>query len=104
MNLYKRLIVISLAALFNFHFVFGQTKAEQIVNETINFIINPLIWFLIIIASLLFFWGVAHLLLATGSGDEEGVKTGKKHLVWGLVGLFIMFSAKGIIGLLESLF
>jgi hypothetical protein len=40
---------------------------------------------------------------ATGSGDEQGITTGKRHMVWGIIGMAIMGAAAGIINLIQSI-
>lgn len=58
-----------------------------------------LIWAIIpVIASLtilVFVWGLAKFIAKTG--DQKAVEEGKKLMVWGLVGLFVMFSFLSII-------
>ena len=53
---------------------------------------------MIALAVLVFLWGVFEFIM--GSGDEKARETGKQHIVWGLVGLFIMVSAMGIVNLI----
>ena len=61
-------------------------------------IVNPLIYFLFAIALLYFLYGV--LVFILNADDESGRDTGKKHMLWGIVGLFIMVSVYGILGLI----
>ena len=57
----------------------------------INFyIINPLIRVLFALAFLIFVAGIIQYVLARDSADEKA--RGRKHMLWGLVGLFIMTS------------
>src|SRR5687767_12778616 len=54
------------------------------------------------IALLGFFWGLAQFIFA--AGDEEKKKEGKQHMIWGIIGLFVMVSVWGLVGFLgESL-
>lgn len=73
-------------------------------NKIIDLIINPVIWFLIAVASLIFFFGAVRFIIANRAGDEEGILAGKKHIVWGIVGLFIMLSVLGIIDIIIDFF
>lgn len=43
---------------------------------------------------IMFFWGLAHFILSSDSTVKEN---GKNHMIWGVVGLFIIFSVWGII-------
>jgi heme/copper-type cytochrome/quinol oxidase subunit 2 len=69
------------------------------INE---FIINPLITLLFIIAFVMFVWGLFNFFRAkSGGGDsEDGVERGKRHIVWGIIGMVIMVSVFGIMQLL----
>lgn len=59
-------------------------------------IIEAIIPIIASLALLVFFWGLAKFILNV-SGDEKAVGEGKKLMVWGLVGLFVMISVWGII-------
>ncbi len=66
-------------------------------------IINPVIALLFGIAGVMFLWGV--ILYVIGSqGDESKLAQGKKVMFWGIIGLFIMSSAWGIVKLLCDFF
>lgn len=39
-----------------------------------------------------------------GADSEEDLKTGKRHLLWGLIGLLIMFGAQGILMIIKGTF
>jgi hypothetical protein len=67
--------------------------------ESINrVIINPLIILLFALAAVYFLFGVAKFLLA--QGNEEVRKTSKSHMVWGIVGMFIMIAVFGIMNII----
>lgn len=54
------------------------------------------------VAFLIFFWGLFQFIKSANDGKARD--DGKKKILWGLVGMFIMFSAYGIIKLiLESI-
>jgi len=59
-----------------------------------NFV-GILLPFLTTISVLVFFWGIVKFISA--AGDEKKIEDGKKFLVWGVIGLFIMFSIWGIL-------
>lgn len=63
-----------------------------------NHIINPLIFLLMALASMQFIWGL--LKYVKDSDNEEVRSEGKKHMLYGLVGLAIMLSVFGIINLI----
>jgi len=64
-------------------------------------VINPLIQLLIGLAAVVFLWGVFEYLLNGDNPDKRN--QGTRHILWGLIGLVIMFSVQGILALLESL-
>ena len=54
------------------------------------------------VALVYFLWGVAQYV---GKGDnEESRSTGAQHMLWGIVGLFIMFGVFGIIHIIMNTF
>ena len=61
-------------------------------------IINPFIKLLVALALIMFLWGVVEFVAR--SNDDTAREKGKKHIVWGIIGLFIMLSAFGILNLI----
>ena len=61
-------------------------------------IIQPIILLLFAAALLYFLWGVAEFI--RGSGSEEARQTGAQHMLWGVIGMFIMVSVYGILNLI----
>lgn len=53
------------------------------------------------LALLFFFWGVAQFILA--AGDEEKRKKGQQHMIWGIVGLFVMVAVWGLVSWLGQI-
>lgn len=58
-------------------------------------ILNPAIGFIFALALAYFLYGVVQFLLSKEKGEIPA--DGKRHMLWGLVGMFIMLSAYGII-------
>jgi hypothetical protein len=67
------------------------------LSKFVNNIVNPIIYFLFAVALMYFLYGV--IIFIVNADDEEARNTGKKHILWGIVGLFIMVSVYGIIGI-----
>jgi phosphotransferase system glucose/maltose/N-acetylglucosamine-specific IIC component len=76
--------------------------AEGFVSRVVEIIVNPIILLLFVLGMALFLWGAVEFLLNASS--ETGKDTGKKHMLWGVIGMFIMASARGIIALIENTF
>lgn len=70
----------------------------EYLNRFISNIVNPVIYFLFAVALMYFLYGV--LIFIINADDESARDTGKKHMFWGVIGLFIMVSVYGIIGLI----
>lgn len=75
---------------------------EEFIANLNQAIINPLIALLFAVALVVFAWGlfsfVAH------ANNEEARNTGKRHMLWGIVGLFVMVAVFGIIQILLNTF
>jgi hypothetical protein len=63
-------------------------------------ILDPLITLIVVIAVAVFLFGVGQFV--AGAADEETRTKGKRNIVWGLVGLTIIFGTKAIIALLAA--
>jgi len=62
-------------------------------------IITPLMWLLAAISVILFLYGVFGFMQ---KGDVKELEKSKKLLLWGLIGLFIVFTYTGIMGLVSG--
>lgn len=60
-------------------------------------IVNPLIGFLFALAVLYFLYGVLQFML--NQENEEKKTTGKSHMMWGIVGITIMFGVWTILNI-----
>lgn len=60
-----------------------------------NAILYPLVTLMMAVALLIFLWGCFEFIMA--AGDPGARTTGKKHILWGIVGMVIMVSAYGIL-------
>lgn len=61
-------------------------------------LINAIIPFLLVVATLYVIWGIFQFV--TAAGDEEGRKTGRDKMIYGIIGLFLMLSVWGLVNLL----
>jgi hypothetical protein len=75
---------------------------SQLIANINQWIINPIILLLFVLALLLFFWGLAQFILSVNS--DEGRTTGKRHMLWGILGMFAMFAVFGILSVLANTF
>ncbi len=61
-------------------------------------IIDPIITLLFAAATVYFLYGVLQMI--QNSGNEEARKEGQQHVLWGVIGMFIMVSFYGIMHLI----
>ncbi len=68
---------------------------NQFLDKVVVQIINPIILLLAAAAFILFIWGVFEFIV---HAEDEGKRAeGKQAIMWGLVGLVIIFGAYGLI-------
>ena len=65
------------------------------VNEAI---LNPVLKLLFLAALVYFLWGVFSY-VKNGDSDSDR-ETGRRHMIWGIFGMFIMISVYGIINII----
>ncbi|MHB8860301.1 MAG: hypothetical protein ACYC48_01010 [Minisyncoccota bacterium] len=70
---------------------------NQFLGKVVAQIINPIILLLAATAFVAFLWGVFEFI--AHAGDASKREEGKQAIIWGLVGLVIIFGAYGIINL-----
>lgn len=75
---------------------------ESFVDKLSTNIINPLIFLLFAAAAVVFAFGLFRF-LANASNETEK-EQGKKHMTYGLIGLFIMVAVFGLINVLLGSF
>ncbi len=61
------------------------------VRVTLNYVIA----ILFVLVTVYFIWGIIQYI--TAAGDEEKLKKGKQHMLWGIIGMAIMGAAWGIV-------
>ena len=77
----------------------ADTWQGTISNITSN-IIQPIIGFLFALALVMFLWGMFQFLWMEDS--DKAHEQGKNHMLWGLLGMFIMFSVFAIMRLIAG--
>jgi hypothetical protein len=79
-----------------------EAKGDVILQKVVTEIFTPLYQVVVGIAFLYFLYGVAKFIYDMRNPSEKN--TGKQHLLWGLVGLFIILSVGGILNVFGSIF
>lgn len=75
----------------------GKAEAVSFVNTLNDVFIFPLIALLGAVALLVFMYGCLEYVL--GAENPQARDTGRKHIVWGIVGLLIIISAYTILSI-----
>ena len=71
------------------------------VDKINQVILYPLIALISAVALVFFIWGGVQLVLAKSDNDTAR-QDGKKHMIWGIVGLLVMVSAYGLLEIVVS--
>ncbi len=85
-------------------------QGKTVLNDTVEAlvariaisILNPLIYLLFAVALLVFIKGLVEFIANRDNASER--KKGQTHMLWGVIGLFIMFAAFTIINLITNTF
>ena len=70
-------------------------KGEQVFERVVTEVFSPLYGLVAACAFVYFLYG--GVMFIVNMNDPEKKNTGKSHLLWGTVGLFIIFSVGGIL-------
>ncbi|MCX6753079.1 MAG: hypothetical protein NTW62_01870 [Candidatus Nomurabacteria bacterium] len=73
---------------------------DQFIKNVDKLIINPLIILLFGLATAYFFWGVFKLI--SNTDNEKARSDGKKHMLFGIVGITIMLAVWTILGIITN--
>ena len=75
----------------------------KLINNITAQVLNPLIILLFAVATMMFAWGIVQYVLG-GQGSDQKMTQAKNAMLWGIIGMFIMASAWGIVGILCKFF
>jgi len=74
----------------------------EVMDKIVDSIINPLILVIFAAGVFMFTWGLVIFLLNMNSPDKRS--EGVQHMIYGVLGIFIMASVFGILGIIKSTF
>ncbi|MDD2753170.1 MAG: TrbC/VirB2 family protein [Candidatus Portnoybacteria bacterium] len=66
--------------------------------------LNQIIGLLFILVTVYFFWGVAEYVRYSASGESAKLEEGKRHMIWGIIGMAVMLGAWGIVQMIQLYF
>lgn len=82
----------------------AEAVAGPILERIKVVILYPLISLLLGAALLVFLWGVFRYIAGAGAESDEARETGKRHMLYGIIGLVVMVSALAILELATATF
>ncbi len=75
-------------------------KGTALLDRIVTYLIDPAVKVVFTLGLLVFFIGIVEFLWALKDGKPS--ETGKQHIIYGLVGMFIMVSVYGIISMIMN--
>ena len=72
----------------------------RVIDPIITHIVNPIVMLMFAVGLVVFAYGVIEMI--THQSDENARAKGKSHMLGGVIGMFIMLSAWGIINLIAN--
>jgi Na+-driven multidrug efflux pump len=74
---------------------------DGFIERVNTVIVNPLIILFFAIAFMLFFAGLLRFFFQRDQSSDEA-KKGRRHMLWGIIGMFIMMSVFGIMAAIKN--
>lgn len=74
---------------------------DQLIALVNDQILTPIITLLALGAFILFAWGMFNFIRS--AGEEEGRTLGRRHMVWGIIGMVIIFGANALISFMSTI-
>lgn len=74
--------------------------APSVIDKIKSEIVQPIIYFLIAVAVVYFLFGLMEFV--RNQDNEEAKTDGKRHMMWGVIGMAIMFSVYGILNVINN--
>ena len=75
-------------------------EAAKLISNIKAYILNPIIGFMFAVAVVMFIYGIVEYIWS--ADNEDKVAVGKKHMIWGIVGIFVMMGVYGILNILSD--
>jgi hypothetical protein len=81
----------------------GHVEAAQgVLSKIEGAILFPLMSLMVAVAFFMFLWGAYEYVL--NAEDESGRETGRRHMLYGIIGLLVIISAYGILKIAAGTF
>ena len=82
------------------HAAVNMTQFNNVLAPVITNIVNPIVWLMFAVATLVFIYGVLQMVIK--GEDADARSAGQKSILYGIIGMFIMVSAWGIVYLISN--
>jgi len=66
----------------------------ELLNKIATYFLNPIIILGFVVATIVLFWGIFEMIR---DADSSNLETNKRKVIYGVIGLFVMFSVYGIL-------
>lgn len=73
---------------------------EEFIQNVLREIVNPIITVIALLAFAFFVWGVVEFI--QNADNDEKRKIGQQHMIWGIVGLVILFAAQALLAIIGN--
>ncbi len=73
---------------------------QEFIERVQDAILIPIMTLLALGAFVVFLWGIVEFI--AGAANEEKRTAGQQHMIWGIIGLVIIFGANAIVAILKT--
>lgn len=75
----------------------------QLAGKMVSAILNPILGLFFAVGTLVFVFGIVEFMLGLANESLDKKEAGKQHMLYGLIGMFVMVSAWAIVALIGNL-
>jgi hypothetical protein len=101
----KSVSAIGLLLTFSPFYAFAEDATlKSIVSTFTSVVVQSIMGLFVATATAVFFYGIFRYIWGIREGDETKVRAGNQLIIWGLVSLFVMTSAWGIVKYAQNIF
>lgn len=75
-------------------------EAAKLISNIKVYILNPIIGFMFAVAVVMFIYGIVEYIWS--ADNEDKVSDGKRHMIWGIIGMFVMIGVYGVLNILSG--
>ena len=76
------------------------TSLQGLIENINDQVLRPAFSLLVSLAAVVFVWGVVQFIAR--ASNEKAREDGKRHIIWGLIGLAVIVGVWGIVGLITD--